>query len=188
MTITVTDHDAIAVSDLAGRQLRRKRATLPRLRVFAWLWRSIQAGRSRRVLRSLPDYILKDIGIRRCEIDLIATQLFDDPDAEPRRSPRNLAYGRKVHTMSSIAKVTGPQRPKMIVPRLSPRRRNGIATGNAIVTAAVLTAAAVSVLLVMPILAAKQTSVVRDVPASTEILELMKRVKDLPVQEIDGLI
>ena len=90
--------------------------------------------------------------------------------------------------MSSIAKVTGPQRPKIIVPRLSPRRRNRIATGNAIVTAAVLTAAAVSLLLVMPILAAKQTSVVRDVPASTEILELMKRVKDLPVQEIDGLI
>jgi uncharacterized protein YjiS (DUF1127 family) len=90
MTMIVTDHDAIALS--AGRRPHRKRAALPRLRIFARLWRFIQMGRSRRALRGLPDHILKDIGIRRCEIDAIVAQLIDNPDAEPRRPPRNLAY------------------------------------------------------------------------------------------------
>jgi hypothetical protein len=89
--------------------------------------------------------------------------------------------------MSNIAKLTDPQRPKMIVPRLSLRRRNG--TRTTLVMAAVLIATAVSLLLVMPILVAKQTSVVRaDASQSTDVFELMKRAKDLPVQEIDGLI
>jgi hypothetical protein len=89
--------------------------------------------------------------------------------------------------MSNIAKLTDPQRPKMIVPQLTPRRRNG--TRTTLVMAAVLIATAVSLLPVMPILVAKQTSVVRaDASQSMDVFELMKRAKDLPVQEIDGLI
>jgi hypothetical protein len=89
--------------------------------------------------------------------------------------------------MSNIAKLTDPQRPKMIVPRLSPRRRNG--KRNTIVVAGALATAAVGLLLVMPMLAAKQTSVARDTaPMSAEIFELMKRAKDLPVHEIDDPI
>jgi uncharacterized protein YjiS (DUF1127 family) len=91
MTMLVTDHDA-TVSGLAGPRPLRQRAARPRLRIFARLWRPIRIGRSRHALRSLPDYILKDIGIRRCQIDSIAAQLVDNPDAEPLQSPRNLAY------------------------------------------------------------------------------------------------
>jgi uncharacterized protein YjiS (DUF1127 family) len=62
------------------------------VRGFARLRRSIEIRQARRTLHGLPDYLLKDIGIRRCEIDSIAETLVDDSDMEPRRPRRTHAY------------------------------------------------------------------------------------------------
>ena len=62
------------------------------VRAFARLRRSIEIQQARRTLHALPDYLLKDIGIRRCEIESIAETLVDNPDKEPRRPRRTLAY------------------------------------------------------------------------------------------------
>jgi uncharacterized protein YjiS (DUF1127 family) len=50
--------------------------------------RAILLRHYRRALRELPDYLLKDIGIHRCEIDWISAALAEghDPFARPRRA------------------------------------------------------------------------------------------------------
>lgn len=62
------------------------------VRGLARLRRSIEIRQARRALQGFPDYLLKDIGIRRCEIHSIAEMLVDNPSMEPRRPRRTLAY------------------------------------------------------------------------------------------------
>lgn len=58
-----------------------------------------------------------------------------------------------------------------------------------IAVAPAVTATVVILLATMPILANRQTPVARcDAPAPSEVLELMSRVKDLPIQQFDDLI
>ena len=47
-------------------------------RLIASATRAIEIGRRRRMLRTLPDDILKDIGISRCEIDYVAAAPADE--------------------------------------------------------------------------------------------------------------
>jgi uncharacterized protein YjiS (DUF1127 family) len=45
--------------------------------------RSFEVARRRRVLQQMPDYLLKDIGIPRCEIDSL---IIDAVDGRPDRT------------------------------------------------------------------------------------------------------
>jgi uncharacterized protein YjiS (DUF1127 family) len=52
------------------------------------LLRSIEIQRRRRLLQQMPDYLLKDIGISRADIDYLAEALVDGRE-DPTRRPRN---------------------------------------------------------------------------------------------------
>lgn len=56
-------------------------------RMLARLQRAIDIHRRRRLLRSLPDYLLKDVGLSRSDIDYIAEALADGRQ-DPTRRPR----------------------------------------------------------------------------------------------------
>ena len=51
------------------------------------LWRHWQIHERARELHAIPDELLKDVGIARCEIESIATALVD-AETDPTRRPR----------------------------------------------------------------------------------------------------
>jgi uncharacterized protein YjiS (DUF1127 family) len=53
-------------------------------RALRGLRRQMLVRQQRRMLRDMPDELLMDIGILRCEIDQIAQALVDNPRADPR--------------------------------------------------------------------------------------------------------
>lgn len=56
------------------------------------LWRAMEINRRRQLLAQMPDFMLKDIGINRADIDSIVEALVDgreDPTRLPRRGPGN---------------------------------------------------------------------------------------------------
>src|SRR5262245_60200375 len=56
-----------------------------RARRAVWrLRRQMLVREQRRMLREMPDELLRDIGILRTEIDYIAQALVDNPSADPR--------------------------------------------------------------------------------------------------------
>jgi uncharacterized protein YjiS (DUF1127 family) len=59
-------------------------------RLLHTMQRSVEISRRRRVLHQMPDYLLKDIGISRSEIDYVAVVLADER-ADPTRRPRGAA-------------------------------------------------------------------------------------------------
>jgi uncharacterized protein YjiS (DUF1127 family) len=63
---------------LAKLRVGRVRRALRALRRQMLVWEQ------RRMLREMPDELLMDIGILRCEIDQIAQALVDNPRADPR--------------------------------------------------------------------------------------------------------
>jgi uncharacterized protein YjiS (DUF1127 family) len=61
------------------------------LSAFAYrLWRAQEVSRRRRLLNQMPDYLLKDIGVSRSEIDYVAAALVDGRQ-DPTRRPRGRA-------------------------------------------------------------------------------------------------
>jgi uncharacterized protein YjiS (DUF1127 family) len=55
-------------------------------RLAAEVRRSIEINSRRRLLHQMPDYLLKDIGISRSDIDYVAAVLVDEDDVT--RRPR----------------------------------------------------------------------------------------------------
>jgi uncharacterized protein YjiS (DUF1127 family) len=53
-------------------------------RALRGLRRQMLIREQRRMLREMPDELLMDIGILRCEIDQVALALVDNPGADPR--------------------------------------------------------------------------------------------------------
>jgi uncharacterized protein YjiS (DUF1127 family) len=49
-------------------------------RLVRSIWRSIKIRHTRRQLQTMPDHLLKDIGISRSDIDSVALALIDGPD------------------------------------------------------------------------------------------------------------
>ena len=56
--------------------------------LFAATWRAYRLRVCRRMLYELPDEVLKDIGISRCEVRAIAMMIVDRQIDETRRSAR----------------------------------------------------------------------------------------------------
>jgi uncharacterized protein YjiS (DUF1127 family) len=57
-------------------------------RLLQSIWRSIKIRHTRRQLQMMPDHLLKDIGISRCEIDSVAIALIDGRDTTRRSHGR----------------------------------------------------------------------------------------------------
>ena len=64
----------------------------PVRRLVDAVWRAIEKRRRRTLLQGMPDYLLKDIGISRCDIDGIVDALVEGRD-DPMRSPRRRRPG-----------------------------------------------------------------------------------------------
>lgn len=61
-------------------------------RAFQAARQALRGQRTRRALNRLPDHALKDIGLRRCEIDSIAQALAEGRRDETRIVPRNVRF------------------------------------------------------------------------------------------------
>jgi uncharacterized protein YjiS (DUF1127 family) len=72
-----------------SRQTQPSRRHSLARRMYRRIVRSMEISRRRRVLAGMPDYLLKDIGINRSEIDAIVEALVDgreDPTRQHRAS------------------------------------------------------------------------------------------------------
>jgi uncharacterized protein YjiS (DUF1127 family) len=56
-------------------------------RLVAAVHRAFDKSRRRRALQAMPDYLLKDIGISRCDIDAVVDAIVDGRDDPTRSHP-----------------------------------------------------------------------------------------------------
>lgn len=77
--------NAVAMPAAAATQPGRLR------RLYARIARAIEVHHRRRLLQALPNYVLKDIGLSRADIDSIVEAAVDGRQDPTRRHPPRLA-------------------------------------------------------------------------------------------------
>jgi uncharacterized protein YjiS (DUF1127 family) len=81
MTYAASEAGALAPCEIYGPPPRAVR------RLVGAVWRAMEKSRHRKALRAMPDYLLKDIGINRCDIDYLVDALVDGRDDPTRSRP-----------------------------------------------------------------------------------------------------
>jgi uncharacterized protein YjiS (DUF1127 family) len=69
----------------AAREVSSPRRQSLARRMYRRIVRSVEISRRRRMLSAMPDYLLKDIGINRSDIDSLVESLVDGRDDPTRR-------------------------------------------------------------------------------------------------------
>ena len=80
----------VAASDLAAADVEVS-APGRFWRAMQALFKAMEKSHRRRLLQTMPDYLLKDMGISRCEIDAVVEEMIDgrpDPTRRQRLGER----------------------------------------------------------------------------------------------------